>query len=138
MSSKQTGVTFYNKIVETDSLNIMKYEYIYNGSGVGISDLNNDGLPDLIFSANQVSPRIYLNQGNFKFKDITANFKGLTNDEWYSSVSVVDINNDRWQDIYFTATENNDPEKRKNRLWINNGAKDGADPTFTDTLTFTY
>jgi len=132
LSSKQTGVTFYNKIVETDSLNIMKYEYIYNGSGVGISDLNNDGLPDLIFSANQVSPRIYLNQGNFKFKDITANFKGLSNDEWYSSVSVVDINNDRWQDIYFTATENNDPEKRKNRLWINNGAKDGADPTFTE------
>jgi len=132
LSSKQTGVTFNNKIVETDSLNIMKYEYIYNGSGVGISDLNNDGLPDLIFSANQVSPRIYLNQGNFKFKDITANFKGLTNDEWYSSVSVVDINNDRWQDIYFTATENNDPEKRKNRLWINNGAKDGADPTFTE------
>ena len=132
LSSKQTGITFNNKIVATDSFNVMKYEYIYNGSGVGIADLNNDGLQDLIFSANQVSPRIYLNQGNFKFKDITANFKGLTNDEWYSSVTVVDINNDGWQDIYFTATENNNPEKRKNRLWINNGSKDGADPTFTE------
>jgi enediyne biosynthesis protein E4 len=132
LSSKQTGVTFNNKIVETDSLNIMKYEYIYNGGGVGIADLNNDGLEDIIFAGNQVSPRVYLNQGNFKFKDITANFKGLTNDQWYSSVTIADINNDGWQDVYFTSTENNNPQKRKNRLWVSNGAKDGMDPTFTE------
>jgi enediyne biosynthesis protein E4 len=132
LSSKDTGVSFNNKITETDSLNIMKYEYIYNGAGVGIADLNNDGLQDLIFAGNQVSPKIYLNEGNFKFKDITANFKGITNDEWYQSVTVVDINNDGWPDIYFTATENNNPLKRKNRLWVNEGVKNGMDPTFTE------
>lgn len=60
LSSKQTGVDFNNKIVETDSLNIMKYEYLYNGAGVGIADLNNDGLPDIILVGNMVSPRVYL------------------------------------------------------------------------------
>jgi hypothetical protein len=110
----------------------MKYEYIYNGAGVGIADLNNDGLQDIIFAGNQVSPKVYLNQGNFKFKDITSNFAGLTNDEWYSGVAIVDINSDGWPDVYLTATAAKDPQKRKNRLWINNGSKDGADPTFTE------
>jgi hypothetical protein len=110
----------------------MKYEYIYNGAGVGIGDLNNDGLQDIIFAGNQVSPRVYLNQGNFKFRDITSDFVGLTNDEWFGSVTVVDINNDGWPDVYLTATENNNPQKRKNRLWVNNGAKNGMDPTFTE------
>jgi enediyne biosynthesis protein E4 len=132
LPSSQTGIKFNNIIVENDSLNIMKYEHIYNGAGVGVADLNNDGLQDLIFAGNQVSTRIYLNQGNFKFKDITANFKGLSNDQWFSSVSVVDINNDGWPDIYLCATGNKDPEKRKNRLWINSGSKNGEDPVFTE------
>jgi len=132
LSSKQTGIDFKNTITETDSFNVMKYEYIYNGAGVGVADLNNDGLQDLIFAGNQVSTRIYLNLGNFKFKDITANFEGLTNNQWYSSVSVVDINSDGWPDIYLTSTTNEDPQKRKNRLWINNGSKNRADPTFTE------
>ena len=132
LDSRQTGIDFNNKIIETDSLNVMKYEYIYNGAGVGIGDLNNDGLQDIIFAANKVSPRIYLNLGNFKFKDITANFKGLRKGKWYSSVTVADVNNDGWPDVYLTATESEDPEKRKNELWINNGSKDGADPTFTE------
>ena len=94
----------------------MKYEYIYNGAGVGIADLNNDGLQDIIFAGNQVSPRIYLNLGNFKFKDITSNFEGLTNNQWYSSVTIVDINNDGWQDVYFTATTSNDPRKTQKQV----------------------
>ena len=132
LNSKDTRISFNNKIVETDSINIMKYEYIYNGAGVGIADLNNDGLQDIIFAGNQVSSKVYLNLGNFKFKDITSNFVGLTNDQWYSSVTVVDINNDGWPDVYLTSTNNNNPEKRKNRLWVNNGAKKGSDPTFTE------
>jgi len=132
LNSKDTGISFNNKIVETDSINIMKYEYIYNGAGVGIADLNNDGLQDIIFAGNQVSSKVYLNLGNFKFKDITSNFVGLTNDQWYSSVTVVDINNDGWPDVYLTSTNNNNPEKRKNRLWVNNGCKNGGDPTFTE------
>ncbi len=132
LNSSQTGVEFANLVVESDSFNIMKNEYIYNGAGVGIADLNNDGLQDIIFAGNQVSPRVYLNTGNFKFKDITSDFTGLTNDQWYGSVLVVDINNDGWTDVYFTSTTSEDMEKRKNRLWVNNGAKDGTDPTFTE------
>jgi enediyne biosynthesis protein E4 len=132
ISSKQTGITFNNTITESDSFNLMKYEYIYNGAGVGIGDLNNDGLQDIILVGNQVSTRIYLNQGNFKFKDITSNFEGLSNNQWYSGVAVVDINSDGWPDVYLTSTENKNPLKRKNRLWINNGSKNGGDPTFTE------
>ncbi|TAL67885.1 MAG: hypothetical protein EPN88_07290, partial [Bacteroidetes bacterium] len=132
LSSKRTGIDFRNTIVETDSLNIMKYEYIYNGAGTGIGDLNNDGLQDIIFAGNQVSTRIYLNKGNFKFKDITKNFTGLTNDQWYSGVTIVDINSDGWPDVYLTSTANDNPQKRKNRLWVSNGANDGKDPTFTE------
>ncbi|MDO9341843.1 MAG: VCBS repeat-containing protein, partial [Bacteroidales bacterium] len=130
--SRHTGIDFKNTIVETDSLNVMEYEYIYNGAGVGIGDLNNDGLQDIIFAGNQVSTRVYLNLGNFKFKDITSNFAGLTNDQWYSGVTVVDINSDGLPDVYLTSTANDNPQKRKNRLWVNNGTKNGIDPTFTE------
>ena len=88
----------------------MTYEYIYNGAGVGIGDLNNDGLPDIVFAGNQVSSKVYLNEGNFRFRDITSNFEGLTNDQWYSGVAIVDINNDRWLDVYLTSTK--DPIRR--------------------------
>lgn len=132
MSSNRTGIDFTNTINETDKFHIMSYEYIYNGAGVGIGDLNNDGLQDIIFSANQVSSKIYLNRGNFKFKDITSDFEGLTNDQWYGSVTIADVNGDGWVDVYFTSTAQENPEKCKNRLWINNGIKDGKGPTFTE------
>ncbi|HUX59461.1 MAG TPA: VCBS repeat-containing protein [Bacteroidales bacterium] len=132
LSSKHTGIDFINEIVENDSINVMKYEYVYNGAGTGIGDLNNDGLQDIVFAGNQVSPRIYLNKGNFKFKDITSNFPGLTNDQWFNGVTIADVNCDRWPDIYFTATESKDPLKRRNRLWINSGVVNGKDPSFTE------
>jgi enediyne biosynthesis protein E4 len=69
-------VDFVNTIVETDTLHVMNFEYIYNGGGVGAVDLNNDGLTDLIFTGNQVAPKIYLNNGNFSFQDISASFAG--------------------------------------------------------------
>ena len=132
LNSSETGLDFENKIVETDSLNAANYEYIFNGAGVGIGDLNNDGLPDIILVGNQVSPRVYLNLGHFKFRDITGNFAGLTNDQWYSGVALVDINSDGWLDVYLTSTAGNDPAKCKNRLWVSNGAEKGRDPTFTE------
>jgi enediyne biosynthesis protein E4 len=132
VNSKDTGIDFENKITETDSLNAANYEYIYNGAGVGVGDLNNDGLPDLIFVGNQVSPRVYLNLGNFKFRDITGNFAGLTNNQWYSGVALVDINSDGWLDVYLTSTAGNNPSECKNRLWVSNGSRDGSDPTFTE------
>ncbi|MBT3384997.1 MAG: VCBS repeat-containing protein [Prolixibacteraceae bacterium] len=127
LSSEQTGIDFNNYMEENDSLVI-----ISNGAGLGIADLNNDNLQDIIFAGNKVSPRIYLNQGNFIFKDITSNFSGLTNEQWFSSVTINDINNDGWPDIYFTSTVGKNYMERKNRLWINNGNKSGDDPTFTE------
>ena len=132
LSSRETGIDFENKIVETDSLNAANYEYIYNGAGVGIGDLNNDDLPDIILAGNQVSTRVYLNLGNFRFRDITNNFNGLTNDQWFSGVALVDINSDGWLDVYLTSTAGNDPSECKNRLWVSNGTKNGIDPTFTE------
>jgi hypothetical protein len=132
LSSKRTGIDFKNTITESDSFNVLTYEYIYNGGGVGIADLNNDGLSDIIFAGNQVSSRVYLNEGHFRFRDITSNFEGLTNDQWYNGVAIVDINSDRLPDVYFTSTKDPDPRNCKNRLWVNQGIKDNGDPFFTE------
>jgi enediyne biosynthesis protein E4 len=132
VSLRETGIDFENKITETDSLNAANYEYIFNGAGVGVGDLNNDGLPDIILVGNQVSPKVYLNLGNFKFRDITGNFAGMSNNQWYSGVAIADINSDGWPDVYLTATASKDPEKRKNRLWVSSGSVNGKDPVFTE------
>ena len=89
------------------------------GGGVGMGDFNNDGLQDIFFTANQTSNKLYINQGNFKFKDITE-MAGLTSNQWCTGVSVVDINNDGWQDIYVCVSGPVEPGKRKNLLYINN------------------
>lgn len=132
LDSSQTGLDFQNTITETDSFNILTYEYIYNGAGVGAGDLNNDGLPDLVFAGNQVSSRIYLNQGNFKFRDITGNFNGLTNDQWFSGVALADVNNDGWLDVYLTSTAGRSGQSCLNRLWINGGPDKAGIPAFTE------
>ncbi len=74
-------------------------EYTYMGGGVGVGDFNKDGLPDLFFAGNQVSSKLYINKGNLHFEDITKK-AGLATDTWCTGVSVVDINNDGWPDIY--------------------------------------
>ena len=132
LSSKHTGIDFANIITESDSFNVITYEYIYNGAGVGAGDLNNDGLADLVFAGNQVSPRIYLNEGNFRFRDITSNFEGLTSDQWYGSVTLVDINGDRWLDIYFTSTTDPDSTRCRNRLWVCQGTDENGAPYYVE------
>jgi hypothetical protein len=121
LNPEQTGITFNNEILENDSFNILKNEYMYNGGGVGISDLNNDGFSDVIFTGNKVQSRIYLNNGDFTFTDITDQFIGLPKDQWVSGVTIVDINADGLPDVYFTCTTSKNPEKRKNQLWVNQG-----------------
>src|SRR5262245_41718525 len=71
LDEKQTGINFSNNIHEDDSLNVLRYEYLYNGAGVGIGDFNNDGLMDIFFSSNTSANKLFLNKGNFKFDDIT-------------------------------------------------------------------
>ena len=119
--SDQTFVDFSNDLSEGDSLNILNYVYYYNGGGVGIADVNNDGFEDLFFTGNEVSCRLYLNKGNFQFEDATE-VAGLTTDIWATGVSMVDINSDGWVDIYVCAAGNPDSEERKNLLFLNQGS----------------
>lgn len=121
----KTGISFANNIVEYDSLNYFSYSYMYFGGGVGIGDFNNDGLEDVYLVGNQVSNKLYLNQGGFSFKDIT-NSSGTSGvSKWYTGVTIVDINQDGWDDIYLSVTGKYMP--RQNELYINNG-----DLTFTE------
>lgn len=132
LPASETGVDFVNTIQETDTFNILTYEYIYNGGGVGIGDFNNDGLKDIFFAGNLVSNKLYLNKGNFRFNDVTETANVNVPGRWNSGVAVVDINNDGWLDIYVTATMQPKPENRQNMLFVNNGPNADGIPTFTE------
>ena len=94
VNSSHSGINFSNDIPENDSINIIDLENVYNGGGVGIADFNKDGLQDIYFTGNRVSNKLYLNKGNFKFKDITR-IAGVEGEEkWSRGVAIVDINND--------------------------------------------
>ncbi len=120
LSPNRTGIVFNNRIVESDSLNPLEHFYIYNGAGVGIIDINNDGLPDIFFAGNLVSSRLYLNLGNMQFKDITEE-AGVATDVWCTGVSIMDINTDGRQDIYVSVADRNYTDKGRNLLFINQG-----------------
>ncbi len=121
--SEQTGVNFKNSIVEDDFKNHKSYPQIYNGGGVAVGDLNNDGLPDLFFAGNTTKDKIYFNKGNFKFEDVTEQ-SGISKDNngWSFGVSIIDVNADGLLDIYVCkAGPFNEKKRLKNRLFINNG-----------------
>ena len=118
---EKTGVTFTNEIREDENLNILSFEYFYNGAGTGIGDFNRDGLPDIFFSSNMGQSRLFLNKGDFVFNDITASSGINTTGKWATGVSIVDINQDSLPDIYLCFAGPHGPEKRANSLYINNG-----------------
>lgn len=119
--ASHTGITFSNRITENDTFNILSYEYVYNGGGVGVGDFNKDGLQDLFFTGNMVGNSLFLNQGDFSFLDITDQAGISSKDRWNSGVAVVDINNDGWLDVYVCATTHEPSARRSNRLFINKG-----------------
>jgi len=122
LSPNHTGVTFANTITTTDSVNVQTDVYIYNGAGVAVGDIDNDGLPDLFFTGNMVSSRLYLNKGDMRFEDITK-AAGVTTSRWATGVALVDINDDGLLDIYVCVSgpEGSNGKDRANLLFINNG-----------------
>jgi len=128
----QTGIDFSNRITDSDTFNILTYEYIYNGGGVATADFNNDGLLDVFFSGNMVDNRLYLNQGDFKFKDITKAAAVEGTDRWNSGIAVVDINTDGLLDLYVCATTLTPGDRRANLLYINQGTNEEGIPVFEE------
>lgn len=131
-SSEDTGITFNNRIVETDSFNILTEEYIFNGGGVAVGDFDNDGKPDLFFSGNQVANKLYLNQGDFKFKDVSEEAGIEARDRWNTGIAIVDINNDNWLDIYVCSAILPAMEQRANMLFVNQGLNENGLPHFKE------
>jgi hypothetical protein len=131
-SSSHTGITFNNKVVENDSVNPIDLEFLYNGGGVAVGDFNNDGLPDLYFTASEVSNKLYLNKGDFKFEDVTDAAHVSGEGRWCNGVSVADINNDGLLDIYVCTTIKKNPEQRRNLLYINQGVNKNGVPVFKE------
>lgn len=128
LTSAETGIDFTNKIQESNGFNYFTYEYIYNGGGVAVGDINNDGLPDLFYTANLSFNKLYLNKGNLKFEDISKTAGIEASRDWCTGVTMVDINNDGWLDIYVSRSVwFNEPNNRRNQLYINN-----KDLTFTE------
>ncbi len=128
LSPERTNITFSNDIESTDSLNVQTDHFIYNGAGVAIGDINNNGLPDIFFSGNMVPSRLYLNEGDMSFRDITE-LSGIQTDKRVTGVSMVDINHNGYMDIYLSVSGApwTEPDERRNLLYLNNG-----DNTFTE------
>lgn len=124
------GIDFVNSITTNDTLHAFSFEYIYNGSGVGVGDFNHDGLEDLFFGGNQVSSRLYINRGHLRFQDVTDAAQVATH-QWVTGVSVVDINQDGWPDIYLAVAGKVPPAQRRNLLFINQ-AVEGTVPVFRE------
>ena len=122
LPSSKTGVTFVNEVLENPKRHYSSFNPIYDGAGVATGDFNNDGLPDLYFTGNEVPNKLYLNKGDFKFEDITKQAGVAGAGGWTNGVSIVDINLDGFQDIYVCRGGwIKDPKQRTNQLFINQG-----------------
>ena len=118
---ENSGIDFNNKVQDNDTINILNYRNFYNGGGVAVGDLNNDGLPDVFFTANQGANKLYLNKGGLKFEDISVKAGFNEKQQFSTGVVLVDINNDGWLDIYVSNAGSMDNEAlRANQLFINN------------------
>lgn len=130
MTASHTGIDFRNDVTYTESFNIYTYRNFYNGGGVAVGDINNDGLPDLFFCGNQRSNKLYLNKGDFRFEDITEKAGVGSTEVWSTGVTFADVNGDGWQDIYVCKSGDLRGKRRGNELFINKG-----NGTFTERAT---
>jgi hypothetical protein len=131
--SKKTGIDFANHITETDDLNILDYLYFYNGGGVAVGDINDDGLPDIYFSGNQVKNKLYLNKGDMTFEDITEQARVSGESDWNTGAVMADVNGDGLLDIYICAVVGINGFGGYNELFINNGpSSESGQVTFSE------
>jgi hypothetical protein len=122
VEADSSGLHFTNQIQETAKANILTYQYFYNGGGVAVGDVNNDGLEDLYLTSNQGSNKLFLNLGNMKFRDITlATVTGGRENAWATGAVMVDINSDGFQDIYVCYSGDLPADQRRNQLFVNQG-----------------
>ena len=129
---QQSGIHFSNRIEENDTMNILEFEYVYNGGGVAIADFNQDSLPDIFFTGNQVPNRLYLNQGNLSFQDVS-DISGISASPYWSyGVSTIDINADGRMDLYVANTVHKPGDKRANLLFVNQGNNEEGVPLFAE------
>ena len=118
--SGHSNIDFANNLNQSDDFNIIEYLYYYNGAGVSIGDVNNDGLADIYFSANQSPAKLYLNKGDFKFEDITDRAGVAAGMEWKTGVTMADVNGDGWLDIFVCGVGGYKHFNGRNQLFINN------------------
>jgi hypothetical protein len=128
----KTGIQFNNLVVENDSVNPIDLEFLYNGGGVAVGDFDNNGLPDLYFTASISSNKLYLNQGDLSFRDVTESAQVSGGKRWANGASVIDINNDGWKDIYVCTTIKANSQERRNLLYINQGLNQEKIPVFKE------
>lgn len=132
LNSKSTGLNFTNVLTSTDSFNVFKYMYFYNGAGIGAGDFNNDGKIDLFFASNQEKNKLYLNKGNLQFSDVTTDAHLPQDGGWSTGVSVVDINNDGLLDIYVCRVGKHETLQSRNQLLICQGINQKGVPLYAD------
>lgn len=132
LSPRETGIRFANTLQEDDSVyNPTDFDYLYNGGGVGVGDLNNDGRPDLYFAGNMVTSRLYLNRGGLRFRDVTEVSNAGTR-AWATGVSMVDINQDGLLDVYVCVAGPGPEASRANLLFVNQGVGADGVPRFRE------
>lgn len=129
--SSKSKIDFHNRVQENYYNNVLTYDYFYNGSGVAIGDVNNDGLSDIFFAGNMTPCKLYLNQGNLQFKD-TSNSLGMNMlYGQFTGVAMVDINNDGWLDIYLCKSAGYDPYSRRHQFLVNNHGNGFSEMAYT-------